>query len=446
MGGEVMSLFQRIGGWFQNLVGRDRENRSPALSPALASTAPRDAVNDAQGYGVAIVPATVSPGAWYWQAVRVHHLTPEENGGNHHIYLDILDPATAPDPGTLGGRVFGARARITWEGGEQIVTIDKPLNEPGTNLPMWKWQVCDAVALGLPGEELTSDRVTGMHTGHPDEATGNTLFHHSFSVTFLKVRTPDVVYTDSVIYGVIHNAAGRTAQLLRAEAVVASQVVAADETFRFAELGAGEYLVAVAGTQLRSTPVRVNGQDQAQLDLTLVLAESVISGHIRNGAGRTLWLTRDGAQIATLPVAADETYRFTDLTAGIYRVGVAGTQVVSPPIKLTGADTATVDLIAPVAAQPLAHYVLFGPADQSATRVYMLLAQDYLLAFEPSFGFRPEEAAGAGMVTILAGLDGVGADIESQLTAAGIPVQRIAGSVTEIAAALAARVSRGKPF
>jgi len=441
-----MSLFQRIGSWVKHLAGRDTENGSPVLPAEAVSTAPRDVVNDAQGYGVAIEPATVAPGAWYWQAVRVHHLTPEENGGSHHIFLDILDSATAPNPGSPGGRVFGARARIAWDGGEQIVTVDKPLNEPGSNCPMWKWQVCEGVALGLPGGELASDRVTGMHTGHPDEATGNTLFHHSFSVTFLKVRTPDVVYADSVIYGVIHNAAGRTAQLLRAESVVASQVVASDETFRFTDLGGGEYVVAVDGTQLRSTPVRVNGQDQAHLDLTLVLAESVISGHIHNGTGRTLWLTRDGAQIATLPVAADETYRFAGLTAGTYRVAVAGTQVVSSPITLTGTDTAAVDLIAPAAGQSLAHYVLFGPADQSASRAYLLLAQDYLLAFEPSFGFRVEEAAGAGMVTILAGLDAVDAEAEGHLAAAGIAVQRIAGSVAEIAAALAARVASGKPF
>ncbi len=441
-----MSLFQRIGDWVENMVGRDTESDSPVLPADNASTAPREVVNDAQSYGVAIVPATVSPGAWYWQAVRVHHLTPEENGGNHHIFLDILDPATAPNPGSPGGRVFGARARITWDGGEQIVTIDKPLNEAGTNLPMWKWQVCDAVALGLPDAELASDRVTGMHTGHPDEATGNTLFHHSFNITFLKVRTSDVIYTDSVIYGAIHNAAGRTAQLLRAETIVASQVVASDETFRFTDLGTGEYLVAVEGTQLRSTPVRVNGQDQAHLDLTLVLAESVIAGHVHNGVGRTLWLTRDGVQIATLSVGADETYQFAGLTAGTYRVAVAGTQAVSSPIALTGTDTVTVDLIAPAAGQSLAHYVLFGPADQSATRAHLLLAQDYLLAFEPSFGFRPEEAAGAGMVTILASVNAVDAEVEGQLAAAGIPVQRIAGSVAEVAAALAARVAGGKPF
>jgi hypothetical protein len=440
-----MGVFQRIGNWVKNLGGRQTESASPTLSPTFALTAPRDVINDAQGYGVVIVPATAAPGAWYWQAVRVHHLTRAENDGNHHIYLDILDPSTAPDPGSVGGRIFGARARITVEGGEQIVTIDKPLNEPGTNLPMWKWQVCDAIALGLPGEELVSDRVTGMHTGHPDEGTGNTLFHHSFSVTFLKVRNPDVVYADSVVYGVIHNAAGRTAQLMRSDAVVATQVVATDETFRFASLGAGEYVVAVADTQLRSTPVRVNGQDQAQLDLTLVPVESVIAGRIHNGLGRTLWLTRDGAQIVMLPVAADESYRFAGLPVGTYRIAVVGTPVMSAFITLTGTDSATVDLTAPALGQALPHYVLFGPADQPATRAYLLLAQEYLLSVALSFGFRPEEAFGASRVTILAGLDAVDAEVERHLTAAGITVQRIAGSVAEVAAALAARVAAGKP-
>ena len=439
-----MSVFQRIGSWIKNLGGRRKEPASPTLSPTFALTAPRDVINDAQGYGVAIVSATAAPGAWYWQAVRVHHLTPEENSGNHHIYLDILDPAAAPDPGTMGGRVFSARARITWEGGEQIVTINKPLNEPGTNLPMWKYQVCDAIALGLPREELVSDRVTGMHTGHPDEAAGNTLFHHSFSVTFLKVRNPDVVYANSVVYGVIHNAAGRTAQLLRGDAVVVTQVVAADESFRFANLGAGEYLVAVADTQLQSTPVRVNGQDQAHLALTLVSAESEIAGRIHNGVGRVLWLMRDSAQIATLPVAADESYRFAGLPAGTYRIVVAGTPVISAFITLMGTDGVTVDLTAPALGQALPHYVLFGPANQPATRAYLLLAQEYLLSVAPSFGFRPEEAFGASRVTILAGLDAVDAEVERHLTAAGITVQRIAGSVAEVAAALAARVAAGK--
>ncbi len=88
---------------------------------------PAEPINDATAYGVAVVPADVPPGATYWQAVRVHHLTPTENHGNHHIFLDALDEG--------GNRINGARARITWPGGEQTITVDKPLNEPGANFP-----------------------------------------------------------------------------------------------------------------------------------------------------------------------------------------------------------------------------------------------------------------------------------------------------------------------
>ena len=440
-----MSLLERIGNRLGGLAHKQEQAPAPA-SRRVASTAPREAVNDAQAYGVAIVRAAVPPGAWYWQAVRVHHLTPEENGGNHHIFLDLLDPATATDASPLGGRVFGARARITWDDGEQIVTVEKPLNEPGTNFPMWKWQVCAAEALGLPGEALPTDRVTGMHTGHPDEATGNTLFHHSFGVTYLKVRTADAVYTDSVIYGAIHRAAGRSVALLRDESTVASQVVTAEETFRFTDLGAGQYVIIVEGTQLRSQPVSVNGQDQSQLDLTLVLAESAIAGTVRSGAGRTVALIRDGVEVATQIVAADARYRFAGLTAGTYRVTIPGTQAISPAITLDGIRTAAVDLVAPAADKPLAHYVLFGPPDRAATRAHLLLAEDYLLAFAPAFGFSPAEARSASLVTILGGPDAVSTQVEADLAAAGIPVQRIAGSVTEVAAALAARVKGGQAF
>ncbi len=440
-----MNLFQRIANWMTGIFGRAEVRPAAPLASNIA-LAPREAVNDAAAYGVAITPATVTPGGFYWQAVRVHHLTPEENGGNHHVYLDLLDPASATTASPLGGRVYGARARIAWEGGEQIITVDKPLSEPGANFPMWKWQVCLAEALGLSGQELPSDRVTGMHTGHPDEATGNTLFHHSFSITFVKVQAPNVVYNDSVIYGLVHGAAGRNAQLLQGDAVLATQPIAADETFRFADLGAGEYIVGVENTALRSNPVRVTGRDQAQLDLTLIVAESVISGRVLNGAGRVLALTRAANEVAVQTVAADETYRFADLIAGVYQVAIAGTAVISPAVTLTGADAATVDLVAPAAGKALGHYVLFGPREHPSTPAYLHLAQDYLAAFGPSFGFQPEEAKNAGLVTILAGPEAVSAGTEAEIAAGGAPVQRIAGTVSEVAAALAAHIASGKPF
>jgi hypothetical protein len=246
----------------------------------------RPPVNDAEAYGVRIEPFAPASGQQFWAAVRVRHLTPAENGGNHHIYLDVVDPARAAGADPLRGRVFGARLKVTWDGGEALVTVDKPLNEPGANFPLWKGQRCAVVALGTPGQELPSDRVTGLHTGHPDEAPGNTWGHHSFSITF---------------------------ELTQAEAA----------------------------------------------------------------GGR-----------------------------------------------------------------PLAHYVLFGPAEQPATAVHLLLAQEYLLARRPAFGFSPAEAACADRVTIVAGEEAVSAAVVADLTAAGVAVERICGTVAEVSAGLAARMAR----
>jgi hypothetical protein len=243
-------------------------------------------LNDAEAYGVRVEPVKVAPGQWYWRVVKVHHLSPQENNGNHHIYLDVLDPALPDAANGLGGRVFGARLKVTWDGGESIVMVEKPLSEPGGNFPMWKAQDCAVVVLGLDGHELPSDRVTGLQIRHPDEAPGNAWGHHSFSALFVR------------------------------------------------------------------------------------------------------------------------------------------TQAAAPDGK------------------SIAHYVLFGPAEQPATAVHLLLAQEYLLTFRPAFGFNPVEAAGASRVTIIADEKSVGAQIVTDLTAAGATVERISGSAAEMASILAERMAR----
>jgi hypothetical protein len=349
-----------------------REPTAALPAPAgVRYTGPREVINDAVAYGVAIEPVTPAPGAWYWQAVRVHHLTPDENGGNHHIYLDMLDAEVVDAASPQGQRVHGARAKVQWADGEQTITIDKPLSEPGANFPMWKWQVCSALGLGLPGQELPSDRVTGMHTGHPDEAPGNTLFHHSFLVTFCRVQAGGAPRSESVIAGKVRGGAGRVASLRQGETATAQQTLLADEAFRFTGLAAGEYVVAVDGTDVRSPAVTVDGVSQATVELTL------------------------------------------------------------PPTA---------------AGKPLTHYVLFGGAGRPAAETSLILAQEYLLAFRPAFGFSPAEAAGAAQVTILADTATVSAETEVALRAGGAAVQRIAGTVEQVAAALAERVARGQPF
>lgn len=431
----------KSGNLLDRLLGRRETEEAEGLA---ATRGPREAVNDATTYGVQIQPADVPAGTVYWQCVQIHHLTPQENGGNHHIYLDVCDGAA--NPGPYGARLNGARLRVKWDGGEQIVTVDKPANEAGTNFPMWKWQVCTVECLGKPGEELPSDHVTGLHTGHPDEAAGNTLFHHSFLLTFVKARAAELVYTNSVIYGVLHGGTGRTALLLKNGAEVGRKVLSSDETFRFPGLGAGEYSITVEGTNFKSASTRVNGRDEIMLDLTLALRESAISGKVRGGAGRTVVLLKGTIEVASQVVTADETYRFTGLEAGAYRVTLQGAQAASEVLNLNGVDTVTADLVAPPLGRVIEHYVLFGPHDQPRTRAALTLALDYILAFKATFGFNVVEAKSAASVTIVGSEEDVSADDEKQLMTAGARVQRVAGTVDEVAAALIEKISSGRAF
>lgn len=88
-------------------------------------------------------------------------LTPAENGGNHHIYVDALDEA--------GKQIYGSQAKVTWAGGEQTLTVDKPADQAGTNYPVYKWQKCAVEIAGAP-----SNRVHGLSSSHPDEPNPDT--------------------------------------------------------------------------------------------------------------------------------------------------------------------------------------------------------------------------------------------------------------------------------
>ena len=100
----------------------------------------------------------------------------------------------------------------------------------------------------------------------------------------------------------------------------------------------------------------------------------------------------------------------------------------------------------PNSGKPVEHYVLFGPAAQPATRVYLLLAQGFLQTFTSAFGFSSAEAAAAGQVTIMGDPTLVSAGAEASLVAGGAKVQRIAGCPEDVSAALAQRVAAGKAF
>jgi hypothetical protein len=220
-----------------------------------------DVINDAEAYGVEIIPAAVEPGQLYWKVIRVHHLTPEENGGRHHIFLDAVNGSDE--------RLYGTLFTIFWDGGGDTVTIEKQPPEAGANFPMWKWQVCSVEGMGAP-----SDRVINLRTDHPDEAPGNTLFHHSFAITYLHtIAEESETPASSSISGHAPGGGGHTLDLLNAENVVKTLVVAADERYLFDDLPAGAYTVYDRSDLRVAGPVFLDGVNAVILDFAEPLPE-----------------------------------------------------------------------------------------------------------------------------------------------------------------------------
>jgi hypothetical protein len=119
----------------------------------------------------------------YWRAIGVHHLTGAENMGNHHIYCDVLDEQ--------GERINGARlALVQADSGPVFAVVDKPVDEAGTNFPLWKADQATVYVVWPADDPLPSEEVLGLSSGHLDEEAGNTLFHHSFYVVFQRTDIP----------------------------------------------------------------------------------------------------------------------------------------------------------------------------------------------------------------------------------------------------------------
>ncbi len=375
-------------------TGSEAETRTEPSSPPE---------NDAAAYGVTVEEAHPAAGTLYWQVRRVHHLTPEENRGRHHIFIE----AWKPD----GTRAFGSRARVTWEGGEQVVPVDKPLTEPGANFPMWKWQVCSVEMLDLP-----SDKVHNLRTDHPDEpnpdgtTSGNTLFHHSFLVEFQQAVAPAQV---GQIQGRVENGLpGLPVRLWptpKGESPVAETRLAPDGTFGFAEVAPGDYLVAVDDVQ---EPVTVAAGATTPVTLVL-LAAGVIQGVVHGGQGRLLRLLAGEERVAEGILPASGRFRLRNLPAGTYFLEVwtpNGQERLlrSQPLAMDGRSTLELELPLedPTSEKPSVPpaprvFVLFGDPTQPHVREQVEALAPALAAWGLDFGFDPEMAARAQEVFVV---------------------------------------------
>jgi len=226
-----------------------------------------DVINDANAYGVKIIPAAVDKGDEYWKIVRIHHLTPEENQKRHHLFIDAIDEQ--------GEGLSGSAFLIRWEGGSETVTTQAQPSGPGANFPMWKWQVCSVEAANAH-----SDIAVNLRTDHPDEGTLNTLFHHSFAITFMRTiaqgkETPAF----SALRGRIPQSANHTLELWDANLVVKIAEVGENQTYRFDNLPAGVYTLRDRSDGRIIGPITLDGRHEIVADFPLPLPEGKLFAH-----------------------------------------------------------------------------------------------------------------------------------------------------------------------
>lgn len=73
----------------------------------------------------------------------------------------------------------------------------------------------------------------------------------------------------SVIYGNVTNGAGKTLLLLKAETIIARQVIPPFESYRFVNLAAGVYTLAVFNTSTRQDNIAVDGSNSREVNLVV---------------------------------------------------------------------------------------------------------------------------------------------------------------------------------
>lgn len=122
---------------------------------------------------------TTRPGPRPGYRAYVYHLTGSENGGKHHIFFEVR--------GKNGNRPQGLKVGYTWVGRRPdepapLIPLDKPIEEPWGNKELGAGQIAEVWLTDLNGNEIGSDHVIGIHTGHDSDGLGNHRFHHSFFV------------------------------------------------------------------------------------------------------------------------------------------------------------------------------------------------------------------------------------------------------------------------
>ncbi len=150
---------------------------------------------------------------------------------------------------------------------------------------------------------------------------------------------------NSVIEGVVENGAGYTLRLSGPQSD--SLDLTAGGRFRFANLPAGRYSLAVVGTQVGRSDIEMNGYNATTIRLALLAPErSVVRGTVTGRAKARLVLSSITNQW-TAQADEDGSYAFVGLPAGEYALRVVGTDLQRTNIQLDGQNEVQADFAVP---------------------------------------------------------------------------------------------------
>jgi len=151
---------------------------------------------------------------------------------------------------------------------------------------------------------------------------------------------------NSVIEGTVENGNGYTLRLTGP--VTDDTALGADGRFRFANLPAGTYELAVVGSKIGRSALHVNGYNTLMVHLTLPKPQrSVVRGTVTGGSSGQLSLANEQK---TWTTRYDETghYAFVGLPEGLYTLQVTGTSLRKVGIQLDGSNEVVVNFMLPL--------------------------------------------------------------------------------------------------
>lgn len=127
--------------------------------------------------------------AYYWRCVLIHHLTPDENHGQHNVFVDCVDENGRLEPPDKIDQEIG----WTWEGRDEstepapFYQLDKKSPSPYGDMPLF----INMNTTVWIEDTVDSDTVEGLRlSGYPplDGDGGNYPGHNSYYIVWMLAK------------------------------------------------------------------------------------------------------------------------------------------------------------------------------------------------------------------------------------------------------------------